>query len=74
MDSLKQSYLYIDCYMQKNFRTNQMVTTYQKPMIDMPKIKRKEFKYISKESQQTVKETREEKIRKVQPKRKMAVE
>jgi len=36
-----------------------MVTTNQKSVIDMEKIKRKESKYITKESQQTVREARE---------------
>jgi len=36
--------LNIDCYMQKMLYTNLMVTTYEKPVIDMQKIKRKEFK------------------------------
>ena len=35
-----------------------MVTTNQKPVIDMQKIKRKESKYITKESQLIVREER----------------
>ena len=35
-----------------------MATTNQKPVIDMQKIKRKKSKYITKESQQTMREER----------------
>ena len=38
--------LNIDGYMQKMLYTNLTVTTNQKPVIDMQKIKRKESKYI----------------------------
>ena len=36
--------------------TNLMVTTDQKPVTDMQKIKRKESKYITKENQQAIRE------------------
>ena len=42
--------------MQKMLYTNLMVTIYQKPVTDMEKVKWKESKYITKESQQTVRE------------------
>ena len=53
---LNDDQLNIDCYMQKRLYTNLMVTTTQKPVIDMQGIKRKGFKYISKESQQAMKD------------------
>ena len=46
--------------MQKMLYTNLMVNINQKPTIDMQRIKRKEFKSITKESQQTWKGAREE--------------
>ena len=42
--------------MQKMLFTNLMVTTNQKPVIDMQKIKRKESKYITKEGQQIMRQ------------------
>ena len=42
--------------MQNMLYTNIMVTTNQKLVIRMPKIKRKEFRYIIKESHQTMRE------------------
>ena len=43
--------------MQKRLDTNLMVTTNQKPLINMQRIKRKESKYIIEENQQNMKET-----------------
>jgi len=42
--------------MHKMLYINLTVTTNQKPVIDMQKIKRKESTYITKESQQTLRE------------------
>lgn len=50
--------LNIECYMSRTFYTNLMVTTNQKPVTDMQKIKRKKSKYITKESQQITVEER----------------
>jgi len=41
--------------------TNQIVITNKKPVMDMQRIKRKESKYITKESQQTMKESKRRK-------------
>ena len=57
--NLSKHQLNIDCYMQKILYTNLMVTTNQKPAIDMQRINRKEWKYIIKEIQQTVREKQE---------------
>ena len=54
--NLHDHQLNIDCYMQKMLYTNLKVTTNQKPVIDMQKIKRKESKYTTKECQQTTRE------------------
>ena len=48
--------LNIDCCMHKMLDTDLMVTTNRKPVIYMQKIKRKKSKYITKESQQTMRE------------------
>ena len=50
--------LNIDCYMHKMLFINLMVTTNQKPVINIQKIKRKESKYITKESQQNMKKSK----------------
>ena len=42
--------------MHKMLYVNLMVTTNQKPVIDMQKIKRKESKYITKEGQQIMRQ------------------
>ena len=62
--NLSDHQLNIDCYMQKRLYTNLMVTTNQKLEIDMQRIKRKESKYITKESQQTMKKQRRKDQRK----------
>ena len=48
----------IDGHIHKMLHTNLMVTTNQKPVIDMQIIKRKKSKYVTKESQQTMKESK----------------
>ena len=48
--------LNIDYYMQKRLYTNLMATIYQKPLIKMWRIKRKNSKYVTKENQQNLKE------------------
>ena len=53
---MQPSTIKMECYMHKMLYINVMVTTNQKPVIDMEKIKRKESKYITKESQQTMRE------------------
>ena len=47
--------------MQKMAYINLMVTKNQKPVIDMQRTKKKELKYITKESQQTMKESKKRK-------------
>ena len=47
---------YIDCYKQRMLYIKLMVTTSQKPVIDMQKIMRKESKHIIKESYYTTQE------------------
>ena len=54
--NLSDHQLNIDCYTQKMLNTNLIVTTNQKLVIDMQKIKKKESKYITKVSQQTMRE------------------
>ena len=49
--------------MQKMLYTNLMVTANQKQVIDMQRIRRKESKYITKESQETMKESKRRRIR-----------
>ena len=49
--NLSDHQLNTDCYMQKISLTDLMVTTNQKPVADMQKIKSKKSKYITKESQ-----------------------
>lgn len=44
------------CYMQKMLYTNPIIITNKKPVIDMQKLKTKEYKYITKENQQTMRE------------------
>ena len=44
-----------DGYMQKRLYTNLMVTIYKNPLINMQRIKRNKFKYITKENQQNMK-------------------
>ena len=58
MDSnLSDHQLNVACYIPKMLYMKLMVTTHQKPVIDMQKkIKRKVSKYITKESQQTMRE------------------
>ena len=60
--NLNDHQLNIDCYMQKRLYTNLMVTIYQKPLINMQRIKRKKSKYITKANQQNMRE-RQERIR-----------
>jgi len=47
--------------MKKMLYTNLIVTTNQKLLIDMQRIKRKESKYVTKESQQSMKESKRRK-------------
>jgi len=47
--------LKIDCYRYKLLHVNLMATTKQKPIANTHKIKRKEYKYTTKESHQTTK-------------------
>ena len=56
--NLSDHQLKIDCYMHKKLYINLMIHTNQKPVIDMQRIKRKESNYITKESQQTMKESK----------------
>ena len=56
--NLSDHQLYIDHYMQKILYINPMVTTNQKLVIHMQKIRRKEYKYVPKESQLIVREER----------------
>ena len=52
--------LNVDCYVQKRVCTNLMVTTNQKPLINMQRIKGKKSKYITKENQQTRKKDKKD--------------
>ena len=54
--NLSDHQLNIDCYMHKMSYINLMVTTNQKLVIDMQRIKRKESKFITKVSQKTMRE------------------
>ena len=55
MDSnLNDNQLNID-YLQKRLYTGLMVTIYQQKLINMQSIKRKKYKYITKENEQTMK-------------------
>ena len=56
--NLRDHQLNIDCYLQKMLYTNLIVTTNQKPIIDMQQIKMKKLKYIAQERQQKVKESK----------------
>lgn len=53
---LNDHQLNIDCYMQKRLYTNPMMTIHQKPLVNMERIKKKKSKYITKESQQILKD------------------
>ena len=48
--------LKIDCYRYKLLYVNLMVTTKQKSIVNIQKIKRKEYKHTTKENHQTTKE------------------
>jgi len=52
--------LNIDCYIQMSY-TSWIVTTNQKPVINMQTLKRKEPKYVTKKSQLIMREEREKK-------------
>ena len=54
--NLSNHKLNMDFYLHKILYINLMVITNQKPIIDMQKIKRKQSKYITKESQQIMRE------------------
>ena len=64
--NLNNNQLNIDYYVQKKLYTNIMVTIYQKPVVNMQRIKRKKSKYITKENKK--KKKHERKTRKDQRK------
>ena len=51
--NLNDLQLNIDCYMQKTLYSNLMITTNQKPLINIQRIKRKKSKHITKENQKS---------------------
>ena len=58
---LNNHQLSTDYSMQKRLYTTLMVTIYQKPLINMHRIKRNKCKYVNKESQQNMKERQDQK-------------